>query len=146
MFVPHLTLRIFRHAFFVEDGVEVFNRIENNLACVSKPSMSLLNTDQTPASFWITNAHNYVSGNAAAGSANYGYWYRPEGPTGTSQNTPGICPEQTPLLVFENNVAHSNGRYGLRIFDKYFPKVRVIVFLFGPVTAVSPPCSCWVAG
>jgi hypothetical protein len=67
-----------RHAFFIEDGVEVFNRIENNLACVSNPSMSLLNTDQTPASFWITNPHNYVSGNAAAGSANYGFWYRPE--------------------------------------------------------------------
>jgi hypothetical protein len=41
--------------------------------------------------------------------------------TGTSINTPQINPLTIPLLEFRGNVMHSNGRYGLRIFDIYEP-------------------------
>ena len=41
--------------------------------------------------------------------------------TGTSVNTPEISPTTTALLEFRGNVAHSNGKYGLRIFDVYEP-------------------------
>ena len=85
------------------------------------PSWSLLNTDQTPACFWITNFDNIITGNRAAGAENYGFWFDPpKNPTGPSKTTE-ICPEHVPLGVFDNNVAHSNGKYGLRIFHAHIP-------------------------
>mmetsp|Transcript_20886 Transcript_20886/g.32272 ORF Transcript_20886/g.32272 Transcript_20886/m.32272 type:complete len:109 (+) Transcript_20886:122-448(+) len=66
---------IMGHAIFMEDGVERKNLISNNLIMMVKRSMSLLNTDQTPACFWITNPDNNFVGNRAAGSDRYGYWY-----------------------------------------------------------------------
>lgn len=38
-------------------------------------SWSLMNTDQTPASFWISNPDNYLKGNRAVGSDRHGFWY-----------------------------------------------------------------------
>ena len=66
---------IMGHAIFLEDGVERKNLITNNLIMMVKRSMSLLNTDQTPACFWITNPDNNFVGNHAAGSDRYGFWY-----------------------------------------------------------------------
>jgi len=43
------------HTFFVEDGFETHNHLEGNVAFNTQRSWSLLMTDQTPASFWITN-------------------------------------------------------------------------------------------
>jgi hypothetical protein len=63
------------HNIFIEDAVERFNQIHNNLIMMTKRSMSLLNTDSTPASMWITNPNNDFTGNHAAGSDRYSYWY-----------------------------------------------------------------------
>jgi hypothetical protein len=63
------------HNFFVEDAVEKYNVIRNNLVMGTEKSHSLLNTDATPASFWITFPDNEFQGNHAAGSDRYGYWY-----------------------------------------------------------------------
>jgi hypothetical protein len=50
-------------------------QLDGNLGIKIIPSMSLLNTDQTPTAFWITNPYNYVTNNHAAGSRRYGIWY-----------------------------------------------------------------------
>lgn len=63
------------HTIFVEDAAETNNLIENNLIVQTKRSWSLLNTDQTPACFWITHPNNIFRGNHAAGSDRYGFWY-----------------------------------------------------------------------
>jgi len=63
------------HNFFIEDAVEQFNVIRNNLVMGTENSFSLLNTDQTPASFWITHPNNEFQNNHAAGSDRYGFWY-----------------------------------------------------------------------
>ena len=111
------------HNIFVEDGIETNNLVQNNLVISTLRSWSLLNTDQTPASFWITNPNNMYIGNHAAGSDRYGFWFdlKPN-PTGPSY-TPDVCPQGTRLGAFRDNVAHSNGRYGLRIFHLHTPTV-----------------------
>ena len=78
------------HTIFVEDAIETKNLIKNNLVIKTKISWSLLNTDQTPASFWITHPDNMFIGNHAAGSDKYGFWFDlEESPTGPSY-TPDI--------------------------------------------------------
>ena len=110
------------HNIFIEDAVERHNQIHDNLVIMTKRSWSLLNTDQTPASFWITNPNNDFTGNHAAGSDRYSYWYDLQihaiGPSANND----ICPENEPVGRFANNHAHSNGRYGLRIFHNMVPR------------------------
>jgi hypothetical protein len=63
-------------------------------------------------------------GNHAGGSDRYGFWYdmQPH-PTGPSFTTT-VCPLNTQLGVFDSNVAHSNGGYGLRVFHGIIPRVN----------------------
>ncbi len=85
-------------------------------------SWSLLDTDQTPATFWITNPNNYFRNNHAAGGDRYGFWFDlREFPTGPSA-TQTVCPRGMPLGEFRNNTAHSYGKYGIRIFDHWVPR------------------------
>ena len=65
------------HAFFFEDGVEIQNVLEDNLAVMVRPVWSLLDVDMTPAAFWGTNPANVWRRNVAAGSTAFGYWFRP---------------------------------------------------------------------
>jgi hypothetical protein len=77
----------------------------------------MLQTDITVATYWITNPNNIVTDNRSGGSEWYGFWYEikehPDGPSATSD----ICPPGLKLGRFNNNVAHSNGRFGLRILE-----------------------------
>ena len=93
----------------------------HNLALYTKASNSLLPTDTTPASFWITFPTNSFYNNSAAGSDRYGFWFDlPQHPTGPSTRD-DICPTGEPLGAFEDNTAHSNVQYGVRIFDGWMP-------------------------
>ena len=85
-------------------------------------SWSLLNTDQTPAAFWITHPNNIFIGNHAVGADRYGYWFDTK-PHSTGPSLDKLqCPENTQLGAFINNTAHSNLKYGLRIFHKLIPR------------------------
>ena len=113
---------IMGHTVFVEDAIETKNRVEYNLVVNPKPSFSLLNTDTTPACFWITHPDNILVGNHAAGSAAYGVWYdlqvHPTGPSARND----VCPVNAQLGEFRGNVAHSVAKYGLRIFHGHSPR------------------------
>lgn len=111
--------RVRGHNFFVEDGIETHNTIRNNLAIGSLVASNMLQTDTSVASFWVTNPSNNFYGNRAAGSDFYGIWYEikpnPDGPSATSD----VCPIGNPLGDVRDNIAHSNVRFGLRIFKLY---------------------------
>ena len=110
------------HTFFIEDGIETKNVLENNLALLTRRSWSLLNTDNSPGSFWIRNPDNIFKNNHAAGSERYGYWFDLDPNSDGPSFDPNVCPINTPLGEFKGNVAHSNGRYGLRIFHGLVPR------------------------
>ena len=128
-FQNNVVFNIRGHAVFLEDGTETRNVIANNLVAVVRPVWSLLAVDQSPAAYWIVNPDNDVYGNVAAGSSHYGFWYRnllhPDGISGqdVADNFQRICPQFTPLGIFEDNVAHSTGKHGLKLSD-YTPTVN----------------------
>ena len=73
---------------------------------------TLLPSDNTVASYWITNPDNIYIGNVAAGSDQNGFWLSlPEHPNGAhlgSEASLNTWPRRTPLGEFRGNVAHSN--------------------------------------
>ncbi|KAM3144741.1 hypothetical protein pb186bvf_003050 [Paramecium bursaria] len=109
----------FGHAIFLEDGIETNNIIQDNLVGSVKQIWIMLQTDITVATYWITHPTNIVRRNRSGGSEWYGFWYEvksnPDGPSATSD----ICPPGLNLIEFSNNYAHSNGRFGLRIFQLF---------------------------
>jgi len=80
----------------------------------------LLPSDNTVASFWITNPDNTYRDNVAAGSDSNGFWMSlPEHPNGAFEGTDvskATWGRRTPFREFKGNVAHSN--YDGFMFDR----------------------------
>jgi len=72
----------------------------------------LLPSDNTVASFWITNPDNVYRDNVAAGSDENGFWMSlPEHPNGAFQDSDAskaVWPRNMHVREFKGNVAHSN--------------------------------------
>ena len=142
----NVTYNTVGHCFFLEDGIEHGNEFIRNLAIqtkchTSKPCVPtnlaaagetrtgtngqqskdvLLPSDNTVASFWITNPDNTFRDNVAAGSDSNGFWMSlPEHPNGKFEGTEisaNTWPRRTPFREFKGNVAHSN--YDAFMFDR----------------------------
>lgn len=106
------------HAFFLEDGVERGNVIEDNLGLVTRrPAKGLRPSDTAkrgpdrlgPATFWIGNPDNRVRRNVSAGSDGSGFWYGVAAAPGGPSAGVKINPSTTPLTEFDGNVVHSAG-------------------------------------
>ncbi len=73
---------------------------------------TLLPSDNTVASYWITNPDNVYRDNVAAGSDENGFWLSlPEHPNGQFLGTEiskATWPRRTKMREFKNNTAHSN--------------------------------------
>ncbi|KAL1767893.1 fibrocystin-L isoform X2 [Sigmodon hispidus] len=130
-------------AFFIEDGIEHGNILQYNLAIFVQQSTSLLNDDVTPAAFWVTNPNNTIRHNVAAGGTHFGFWYRmndhPDGPS-YDRN---ICQKRIPLGEFFNNTVHSQGWFGLWIFEEYFPMETGSCTSIVPVPAIFNSLTVW---
>ena len=87
------------------------NRLEVRKASFSGKD-TLLPSDNTVASFWITNPDNTFIDNVAAGSDENGFWMSlPEHPNGAflgTDQSKATWPRRTHILEFRNNTAHSN--------------------------------------
>ena len=142
----NVTYNTVGHCFFLEDGIEHGNEyirnlaiqtkchtskpcVPTNLAASGEPRMGtngqqskdvLLPSDNTVASFWITNPDNVYRDNVAAGSDANGFWVSlPEHPNGKFEGTEisaKTWPRRTPFREFKGNVAHSN--YDAFMFDR----------------------------
>ena len=102
---------------------------------------TLLPSDNTVASYWITNPDNTYVDNVAAGSDETGFWFSlPEHPNGAflgtevSQNT---WPRRTPLREFRGNVAHSN--FDGFMFDRNINEDNTFDLSFSGYTPLEDP-------
>ena len=104
-------------SFFTEDGVERHTIMEDNLGVWTRALFSLLVVDQTPAVFWFTNPDSHIRRNVAAGSDNFGFWFRPLAHPDGMSATGKYCPNKSPLASWQDNVAHTTRQYGLKLQD-----------------------------
>jgi hypothetical protein len=115
------------HCYLTEDGTETGNDFIMNIGIQTAPvdvlipsssvAMNGVESDDQPATFWITNPNNKWIGNVAAGSQNAGFWFDPllRGPNAgrtdlypnDTRTKKGYHADRVPLNVFKNNVAHS---------------------------------------
>lgn len=118
------------HGFFLEDGTEVYNHLDRNLAIGARRGKPLpkqvLPFDQNEgAGFWWTCSLNSFTRNVAAECGNYGFRYEAtptsalklsfpiRRPDGTSTLTD---PRTLPFVRFEDNEVHSSiGLYGVNL-------------------------------
>jgi hypothetical protein len=105
------------HGYYLEDGIEHGNVIEDNLGAQVRNSTDGTPTpsDRDASVFWISNPDNTVRRNVAAGSEHTGFWLGfPEHPIGLSADN-SVWPRRTPLREFNANVSHSNVGRGLYV-------------------------------
>lgn len=106
---------VYGHNYFLEDGIESYNTLEGNLAMKTVELSTLLVSDQTAASYWITRPNNYIRKNHAAGGDWYGFWFEIHHHPIEFNSNPDICPQGEQLLEFSDNVAHGMTKYGIRL-------------------------------
>jgi len=118
------------HGFFLEDGTEVYNVIDRNLAVGAEPTKKLpkqlLPFDQNNgAGFWWTNSLNTFTRNVAVENGQYGFRYEATPSSALKLDFPILQPDGTrktvdvrtlPFVRFEDNEVHSNiGLYGVNL-------------------------------
>ncbi len=123
------------HCFFFEDGVESDNVLHRYLAVstrVPPQSERLIESDERPAGFWVTNPTNHLSDNVSAGSEGIGFWYDlPEAPTGLSAGTE-LDVRRLPMGSFVRNTAHTSTgegwENGIGVFvEDYHPPTAAVL-------------------
>ncbi|XP_053373073.1 cell migration-inducing and hyaluronan-binding protein-like [Mercenaria mercenaria] len=112
------------HGYFLEDGGEMNNVFDGNLAMTTRTATgSLEPVDKfRPASFWFTSPLNRFKNNVAAGGEGTGIWVVfPDEPLPPSREY-GLMEKfeakKTMLQEFDNNVAHSQGHFGVMIGNR----------------------------
>ncbi|MEB0136532.1 G8 domain-containing protein [Actimicrobium sp. CCC2.4] len=105
------------HGYFLEDGTEQGNTIQNNLGVLTvrpKPGEGVLESDSKidaasigPATFWISNPNNTVVGNHAVGSDGSGFWYNLDDRLISRIGGTAVNPRVSHFERFENNTASS---------------------------------------
>ncbi|KAL7551020.1 hypothetical protein ACHAWF_014219 [Thalassiosira exigua] len=101
------------HCFMLEDGAEQGNEFHYNLGAGTRSVQTTIKDDESddmPATFWLTNPNNTWIGNVAGGSSHSGFWFEVmalvRGPS--RMKFPDMEPRYIPLKLFTNNTAHSN--------------------------------------
>jgi hypothetical protein len=117
------------HGFFLEDGTEIYNVLDRNLAVQAlrgKPlPRQVLSFDHNEGSgFWWANSLNTFTRNVTCENHRYGYRFEA---TRTSAFNPTLPIQQAdgtrrptdirtlPFVRFEDNEAHCDGLYGLNL-------------------------------
>jgi hypothetical protein len=102
---------------------------------------TLLPSDNTVSSFWITNPDNSYIDNVAAGSDENGFWLSlPEHPNGAflgSEVSLKTWPRRTPMRAFKGNVSHSN--FDGFMFDRNINEDNTFDLSFSAFTPLEKP-------
>jgi hypothetical protein len=110
------------HGYFLEDGTEVFNILDRNLAVGARktkplPGQALRFDSNKGSGFWWANSLNTFTRNVAADNDEYGFWYESLAPLVLPIQQPDgsrkkIDIRTLPFVRFDDNEIHSNYNFG----------------------------------
>jgi hypothetical protein len=117
------------HGFFLEDGTEVYNLLDRNLAVQAYrgkrlPEQVLPFDPNDGAGFWWANGLNTITRNVTTENDEYGYRYDMQKRSNFDSNLPirqadgsekVVDVRTIPVWRFEDNEAHSEGFYGMLV-------------------------------
>jgi hypothetical protein len=118
------------HGFYLEDGTEVYNVLDRNLAVGARrskrlPQQILPFDGNEGAGFWWANSLNTFTRNVASENGNYGYRFEATAGSSFPVTFPILQPDGSrkptdvrtlPFVRFEDNEAHSSiGVYGCNL-------------------------------
>ncbi|MFO0959864.1 MAG: G8 domain-containing protein [Isosphaeraceae bacterium] len=117
------------HGFFLEDGTEVDNLLDRNLAVQARkgsplPDQAMPFDANDGAGFWWGNCRNAFTRNVAADCDEYGFRYDMAATAGFDPAMPirtadgvrlAVDVRTQPFLRFEGNEAHAQRRHGLNL-------------------------------
>ena len=119
------------HGYFLEDGTEVYNVLDRNLAVQAfegkkQKGQVFLDDPNDGAGFWWANSLNTFTRNVACENDHYGYRFDATPIVGRAATVtfPVLQPDGTrkpvdvrtlPFVRFEDNEAHCDGRYGFNL-------------------------------
>ena len=129
------------HGFFFEDGTEVYNVVDRNLAVqafTGKPlPKQVLPFDQNEgAGFWWANSLNTFTGNVACENDRYGYRFEATQTSRLKLTLPVQQPDGSrrsvdirtlPFIRFDGNESHHEGLYGFNLgegVERVGPDIR----------------------
>lgn len=115
------------HGYFLEDGTEVYNLLDRNLAIQAYtgkrlPDQILTFDPNDGAGFWWANGRNTITRNVSVENDEYGYRYDMQHRSNFDSNLPILQPDGSekvvdvrtiPIWRFEDNEAHAEGFYGM---------------------------------
>jgi hypothetical protein len=117
------------HGFFLENGTEVFNVLDHNLAVQALkgrklPDQALPFDQNEGAGFWWANSLNTFTRNVTCENARYGYRFEATQTSRFPLTLPVMGPDgktrrvdirTLPFVRFEGNEAHCDGLYGFNL-------------------------------
>jgi len=117
------------HGFFLEDGTEIYNVFDRNLAIQAfhgkkLPGQALPFDQNEGAGFWWANSFNTFTRNVSCENDCYGFRFEATPSSAFNLNLPILLPDGQrevvdirilPFIRFEDNEAHCDGEYGLNL-------------------------------
>jgi hypothetical protein len=115
------------HGYFLEDGTEVYNVLDRNLAVQAftgkrLPDQALPFDPNDGAGFWWANGRNTLTRNVTSENDEYGYRYDMQKRSNFDSTLPILQPDGNtktidvrtiPIWRFQDNEAHAEGFYGM---------------------------------
>ncbi len=117
------------HGFFLEDGTEVYNVLDRNLAVQAYtgkrlPGQALPFDANDGAGFWWANSRNTFTNNVACENDRYGFRFEATQSSALKLQFKILQPDGTkkvtdirtlPFVRFDDNECHCDGRYGFNL-------------------------------
>jgi hypothetical protein len=117
------------HGYYLEDGSEILNVFDRNLAVQAfrgqkLPKQAIPFDENEGAGFWWANSLNSFTGNLTSENDRYGYRFEATETPAMKMTQPILFPDgkrrpldlrMLPFVRFDDNQSHADGRYGFNL-------------------------------